>query len=122
MVVVFYAAGLIDRARLVASSVETQKTPFFFHYAVHFYDGGSVRYESFAYSALESRKREIVEHEDGTAIWGPGHQGFSWTWRHLNTLWILAFLVFSFLSVVILLRARKTAERNGDGKRDPCAS
>ena len=87
------------------------------------YDGGSISYVSFIYSAFESRRREASKDEDGNELWGPGYQGYSWKWNHVNTLWIAGLLAISFLLVARRLHTLKNpAEHAGDGKPGPVSS
>lgn len=116
MIAVFYSVGLIDRARLGASGVEIRKAPLFIHTADYFYDGGSIRYDSFVYSAFESRRREVFKDEEGRERSRPGYQGYYWRWKHLNSLWILALIGTSFLIVARRLNTLKEpTEQSTDG-------
>lgn len=83
----------------------------FFILQITIYDGGSIRYESFVYSALESRRREAAKDENGNDVWRAGYQGFTWSWKHLNTLWIIVILATSFLISFIRRHPINAAEQ-----------
>ena len=123
LIAAFYAAGLVDKARLDASNADTRKVPLFSHTECYFLDGGSIGYDSFVYSAFESRRLEDVKDEDGRVLGGwSGYQGYTWRWHHLNTLWIAALLALSFMIVARRLSTqKKSAEQvsGGNGGQRP---
>jgi len=104
----FYATGLIDKARLDTSDINTRNVPIFSYRERHVTDGGSIFYESFIYSAFESRRLEVIKDKNGISLTvQSGYQGYTWKWHHHRML-----LIASILAVSFLIYARRCKTQN----------
>jgi len=94
LVSVFFMLGWIDKARLDQASLTNKPKLVFAHEKIIVKDGGSVIWESFIYSAGESRHMEVIQLNDMHII--DGFQGVNWKWEFHNLLWILLTVGVSF--------------------------